>query len=156
LEKLTWFPLYIDKLLSSPHWQQMEDYQKGWYIQLLLNCTRSNRLGYLKMDSSLWKIAGARRRDFWDSHKSAVLACFKVCEMEGHQWIYNERLLYVMGEQSNKYKKKSGRDSASLSPSVLDVDSKKAKDNCFQCKGTGTHGSLSRPGVVVRCECLST
>ena len=129
MEKLEWLPLYIDRLLSSPAWQDMKDFQRAWYIQLLLRCTRSERLGYLKMDSSLWTIAGAKRKDFWDSHKATVLACFKVCEMEGHQWIYNERLLSVMEEQSSKYhRKKPPRDSASDSLSVLDVDSKTIKE----------------------------
>jgi hypothetical protein len=122
MEKLDWMPLYIDKLLSSPHWQGMKDFQRGWYIQLLLRCTRSEPLGYLRMDSNLWTIAGARRKDYWDAHGACVLACFKVREMEGHRWIYNERLLSVMEMQSRKYRR-TPRDSAlSISPHNLDVD----------------------------------
>jgi hypothetical protein len=96
MPQIEWFPLFIDKLLSSPAWNLMKDYQRGWYIQLLLHCTRSERLGYLKMDSNLWTIAGAKRKDFWDAQSSIVLACFKVREMDGHQWIYNDRLLHSM------------------------------------------------------------
>lgn len=121
MEKLEWLPLYIDKLLSSPAWQDMTDFQRGWYIQLLLRCTRSERLGYLKMDSNLWTIAGAKRRDFFESHKSAVLACFKVREMEGHQWLYNDRLLSVMEDQSKKYYRRAGA-KTSPSPSVFQED----------------------------------
>jgi hypothetical protein len=115
MEKLEWLPLYIDKLLSSPAWQDMADYERGWYIQLLLRCTRSERLGYLKMDSNLWTIAGAKRRDFFESHKSAVLACFKVREMEGHQWLYNDRLLSVMEDQSQKFLRRTNGTTRSLS-----------------------------------------
>jgi len=135
VEKLDWMPLYIDKLLSSPYWQDMQDFQQGWYINLLLRCTRSEPLGYLRMDSNLWTIAGARRRDFWESHKSAVLACFKVREMEGHRWIYNERLLSVMEVQSKKYRKKP-RESLSISPEDFVVDLSKSKEEKRSNKAT--------------------
>lgn len=123
-EKLTWIPLYIDRLLSSPAWQQMQDFQRGWYWQMLMQSVRSERPGYLRLDSSLWTTAGAKRKDFFDSHKSIVLACFKVCEMEGQRWIYNERMVQTLEEQVLKYRKKSTdipistrRDSDSISPS---------------------------------------
>lgn len=162
MEKLIWMPLYIDDLLSSPAWNDMKDFQRGWYFQLLLRLTRSKPLGYLKMDSSLWTIAGARRNDFWESHKSAVLACFKVREMEGHQWIYNERLLSVMEEQSLKIKQK--RSPPSDSVSVLEVVSKEKKGavrklspklDCEKCSGTGWIAHKSHPGKEYQCACAS-
>lgn len=112
----------------------MTDFQRGWYIQLLLRCTRSERLGYLKMDSNLWTIAGAKRRDFFESHKSAVLACFKVREMEGHQWLYNDRLLSVMEDQSEKYFRRAGKGrSPSPSPSKFQEDFKETGEEvCSQ------------------------
>jgi hypothetical protein len=107
------------------------------------------------MDSNLWTIAGAKRKDYWESHKSTVLACFKVCEMEGHQWIYNERLLHVMEEQSGKYYK--NKKPPSNSPSLLDLDSKKTKEGvCPKCRGTGWMPSPLQPGRVRECECTTT
>lgn len=105
LEKLEWFPIYVDRLLSSPAWSEMKDYQRGWYIQLLLRSTRSERLGYLPLDGSLWRVAGAHSKAMWDNHKAAVMACFKIRTDDGRDWIYNDRLLNVMEEQSVKYRK---------------------------------------------------
>jgi hypothetical protein len=133
MEKLDWLPLYIDRLLSSPAWKHMKDYQRGWYIQLLLNCTRSKRLGYLTLDENLWKIAGAHSRPMWESHKGAVMACFKIRQCDGIEEIYNERLLSVMEEQSGKYhRKKPPGERQSNSPSRFDVDSRKTKEEIRQ------------------------
>lgn len=120
MQKLDWMPLYIDDLLSSPAWTDMKDYQRGWYVQLLLRCTRGKPLGYLKLDGNLWRIAGAHNRPMWDNHKTEVMACFKSCQIDGIEMIYNERLLHVMQRQSGKYRK--SRDSLSISPENLDVD----------------------------------
>jgi len=91
----------------------MKDYQRGWYFQLLIESCASPRPGYLRLDSNLWSIAGAKRRDFWESHKAAVLACFKVREMEGQSWLYNERMLHTIehcsAALSNSLERKRGR-----------------------------------------------
>lgn len=87
----------------------MQDFQRGWYIQLLLRCATSERPGYLRLDSNLGTIAGAKRSDFWETHKSRVLACFKVCLMDGEQWIFNPRLLKTLEEQTQKIEKKQRR-----------------------------------------------
>lgn len=121
MEKLTWLPIYIDSLLSSPAWQDMKDYQRGWYFQLLLRSTRSERLGYLPLDGSLWRIAGAHSRAMWENHNAAVMACFKIRTDDGGDWIYNERLLSVMEEQSGKYYRR--RSQTSNSPVVSDSSS---------------------------------
>jgi hypothetical protein len=102
LQRLDWIRLHIDKLLSSPRVQQMKDFQFGWYIKLLLHLTRSDRVGYLPLDERLWELAGAHRREYWETHNSAVLACFKARELDGQSWIYSERMLTELGEQSNK------------------------------------------------------
>lgn len=121
MEKLIWLPLYIDSLLSSPAWSDMKDYQRGWYLQLLLRSTRSERLGYLPLDESLWRIAGAHSQAMWNNHKAAVMACFKIRTDDGRDWIYNERLLNVMEEQSGKYYRKKSQTSSS--PVVSDSSS---------------------------------
>ncbi len=108
IQKLEWVPLYIDHLLSSPAWQDMKDFQRGWYIQLLLRAARSERLGYLPLDENLWRIAGAHSRPMWEAHKAEVMACFESLHDDGRAWIYNQRLLSVMQEQTGKYRKRSG------------------------------------------------
>jgi len=117
LEKLEWLPLFIDRLLSSPAWQDMEDYQRGWYIQLLLRCTRSERLGYLRLDGQLWRVAGARTAQFWNNQNAAVMACFKIRQFDGQDWLYNSPLLKVMEKQSTKYRRRNtDKDGLSVSP----------------------------------------
>lgn len=120
MEKLDWLPLYIDDLLSSPAWTDMKDYQRGWYLQLLLRCTRSERLGYLKVDGNLWRIAGAHSQPMWEQHNGVVMACFKIRHDDGTQWLYNNRLLAVMEDQSQKYLRRvGGRTSPSSSLGFL-------------------------------------
>lgn len=147
MEKLEWLPLYIDKLLSSPAWLHMRDYQRGWYIQLLLLCTRSERLGYLRLDGRIWMLAGAHSKAMWEQHKAAVMACFKVRDFDGQSWLYNNRLLSVMENQSEKYlRKNNGASSHSYSPSQNlksktkpreEVCSPNPELKCINCGKTG-------------------
>lgn len=141
MEKLTWMPVYIDSLLSSPAWNDMKDYQRGWYFQLLLRSTRSERMGYLPLDGSLWRIAGAHSRAMWDSHCAAVMACFKIRQYDGRDWIYNDRLLSVLEEQSGKYyRKKPPRESASISHGSFEVGFRESSANCEKHPDSGlTH-----------------
>lgn len=103
----------------------MSDFQRGWYWQLILLSTRSDRIGYLKLDEQLWKLAGAHRREMWDNHKSAVMACFKFQEFDGQTWIYNERLLKTISEQNAKRNKgvrrKEDQSEIDLSVSISEV-----------------------------------
>src|SRR5438132_821199 len=120
MEKLDWLPLYVDKVLSSPAWRDMKDYQRGWYAQMLLRSVRSERLGYLKLDGNLWRLAGAHSRAMWDQHSAAVMACFKSRQIDGTEWIYNQRLLRTMEEQDTKFLrgKRWGDSLPSNSPSI--------------------------------------
>lgn len=94
LVRLDWIRLHIDRIMLSPKWRQMQDFQRGWYIQLLLEMTRAAKIGYLPLnDDLLWRLAGARRKDFWMSQKELVMACFKIQSAEGVKWIYNDTLL---------------------------------------------------------------
>lgn len=117
LPKLSWFPLYVEKILSSASWLQMKDYQRGWYIQLLLLSAHSERPGYLPLDGPLWRLAGAHSEQYFHRESAAVLACFKRLQLDGREWIYNERLLAVLQEQSRKQQsaeKRSGKSSGKV------------------------------------------
>jgi hypothetical protein len=103
LRRLEWIRLHIDKLLSSPRWQRMKDFQRGWYIELILQSTRSARVGYLPVTERLWELAGAHRREMWNLHSQEVMACFKTRTFDGKLWMYNDRLLKELAEQSDKY-----------------------------------------------------
>jgi hypothetical protein len=127
LSELPWFPIYPDKLFSSGKWLAMRDYQRGWYIHLLLLMTRSKPIGYLPLDAQLWRLAGSHNRRFYDQHAAVVMACFKIREFGGRRWIYNERLLTVLQEQDVKHKRaiKNGKlneSNASISYSLVFKD----------------------------------
>lgn len=102
LPKLAWFPLYVTEILGSAAWLQMKDYQRGWYIQLLVFATQSDHPGHLPLDESLWRLAGARSKRFFDQESAVVLACFKRRQMDGREWIYNEQFLNKLQRQSVK------------------------------------------------------
>lgn len=105
-KELSWFPCYPDRILSSTHWMKMQDFQRGWYWQILLLMTRSKPLGYLRLDDGqIGGLAGARTRQYWEANSGLVLACFQTCEFDGHKWIYNQKLLDVLTEQEVKHAK---------------------------------------------------
>lgn len=90
------FPCFPDGFLTSGRWHSMKDFQRGWYIQMLLSMTRSKPVGYLPYDERLWTLAGAHTRQHFEQHCALVLACFKVLEFGGCKWITNEPLLNVL------------------------------------------------------------
>lgn len=138
----------------------MRDFQRGWYMQLLLlSADNSERLGYLKLDSDLWKLAGAMRKDFFDSHKSVVLACFKTKEIDGEPWIYNERLLKTIEDQLQKLNRKIGRNGVDCSSEITETKRTKGRKRSLSIsslsfsEGGGSGGS-TKPGIEeVRAYC---
>ena len=60
----------------------------------------AERQGYLANSSNLWTIAGAKRRDFWESHKSRVLACFEVRDVDGTEYLCFPPLLKLINQQA--------------------------------------------------------
>lgn len=80
----------------------MEDFERGWYWSLILESVYSPLPGYLKLDSDLWRLAGARSAQFFSAKNAGVLACFKRREIEGQEWIYSERLVETLKEQGSK------------------------------------------------------
>jgi hypothetical protein len=105
-KKLDWFPLYVNRILASRRWQQMKDYQRGWYITLLIAAADSEKPGYLPLTQGLWELAGASSEGFFKKESVLVMQCFKAQEIDGREWIYNERLLLTLKEQSEKVEKK--------------------------------------------------
>ena len=100
LKELEWFKCYPDRLLSSVRWQNMKDFQRGWYWHLLLLMTRSKPLGYLPLDGRLWALAGACSKQYWDNQSELVLSAFKVAEFDGQRWIYSEKMLDALNQRT--------------------------------------------------------
>jgi hypothetical protein len=76
-------------------------------------------------DVHLWRLANARTKQFFDREKAVVMACFKRIEDGEKFWIYNERMLTVIKEQTQKVenkgrgnRKSSGTVSVSISSLV--------------------------------------
>jgi hypothetical protein len=154
----------VDRLEESSAWEDMEDYQFGWYVKLLVKTTRSARLGYLRLDrDKLWLLAGARSKQFFEKNNAVVMARFKTRQFgDGQDWIYNSTMLSVLEEQSQKYRlKKPPRESASISPLNLSTEKSKTKEeprqqfkeDCEHCHGTGKRVMRSHPGRFVECWC---
>ncbi len=131
--ELSWFPCYPDRILSSTHWMKMKDFQRGWYWHLLLLMTRSKPLGYLRFDDGqLWGLAGAHSKQHWDSHAGLVLACFQRHEFDGHEWIYNQKLLDVLTEQQEKHAKAVERGKREKNTSRASISSSSSYSREFE------------------------
>lgn len=174
-EQLVWIPLYIDSLLSSKRWRFMRDFERGWYISLIVESVRSERRGYLRLDENLWRFAGANSRQAFEgpddkSHAGtprnvSVLACFKHQRIDGQVWIYSERLVRTLEEQAVKRRRKTDpSNSISNSQEENRESEEKLCDNtCAKCRGRGMLDVLQpsklQPGTSIRvwkeCECQS-
>ena len=151
MNPLIWIPLYVDSLLASQRWRLMEDFERGWYISLIVESVRSIRPGYLKLDKNLWRLAGARSEQFFNAKNAAVLACFSRSEIEGETWVFSERLVRTLEEQAVKLAKIKPPPSNSSSSSK---DLRKTKEElCSKCGDTGLVASGLQPGRVKECEC---
>ncbi len=63
----------------------------------------SERPGYLPYDGQLAGLANARSATFFKSNVVGLLeAGFKTVQLDGREWIYNERLLVILEEQKKK------------------------------------------------------
>src|SRR5579872_965467 len=102
-------PLHVQKIRSSPRYQAMADHQQAWFLNLLMAEWEAG--GYLPLDGNLWRLAGARTKQFFDRESAVVLDCFKrrgnACGM-GIE-IYNVRLLACLAEVDSKHKSQSDR-----------------------------------------------
>jgi len=106
----------------------LSDVETGWFLRLVFSSAAAERQGYLPNSSSVWTIAGAKRSDFWDHHKSRVLACFEVRRMDGTEYLCFPPLLEIINQQSHDLQKWRAR-----SHSLTGVDSKNQKQNQSEC-----------------------
>jgi len=92
----------------------LTDYETGWFFRLLLSSAAAEPQGYLVNSSNLWRVAGARRPDFWESHKSNVLARFNSQEMDGRQMLWFPPRLEIIHNGSEKLRNYRARNAHSL------------------------------------------
>jgi hypothetical protein len=110
---LFWFPFHVNEWLASRAVRFMKDYEKGWYISLLVESWP--QAGTLPDDRDLlWKMAGAQSQEFFERHGSGVLSEFERCEIDGTPCLISPRLAALYAKQDNKYRKQveAGRISA--------------------------------------------
>jgi len=102
----------------------MPDYQFGWYIKLLVESADSPIPGYLPGSlDKLWRLAGAKSQSYFEKWGGCELVSrlFRRTEISGQAWIYNERMLQIIYEQSEKLTKRTRKRSLSLSMSLQSV-----------------------------------
>jgi len=129
LEKLDWIPLYLHRLKASRTWA-MPDFQWCWFMKLIIELADSETPGYLSNDVDvLWRLAGARTRDFFLKRDGAGLVDREFRRTADGLRIYNARLLEVLKEQNEKlHRKKQPAKEKTLSLSALGFSSIKNED----------------------------
>ena len=110
--RLPWVPIPANAVKTWPP-PDLEDYERGWFWTLIFASLAAEPQGYLCNSSNLWMIAGAKRRDFWDSKKSRVLARWEIREVDGIEMICFPPLVAIIDKQCSKLRKP--RSSLSLS-----------------------------------------
>ena len=112
---LRWIPLEHDAMFAETY--LLEDFQRGWFLNLYLGCLRSRIPGYLGPVTGptaldLWKFAGARSERSFRGHSAKALAAYRFAEFDGEKYLYHPRLLAVIVEQLTKLRKRRrGEDS---------------------------------------------
>ena len=129
LQKLDWIPLYLHRLKASRTWA-MPDFQWCWFMKLIIELADSETPGYLPNDVDvLWRLAGARTRDFFLKRDGAGLVDREFRRTADGLRIYNARLLEVLKEQNEKlHRKKQPAEEKPLSLSALGFSSIKNED----------------------------
>ena len=122
-----WFPMFVDRILTSQAYVKMQDYQQAWYLNLIMHSVRSSHPGYLRLDGDLWRLANARTKQFFERENAVVMACFRRREITGEVWIYNERLLRTLEDQESKFYRRAGPKKPSSSPSPSDCSEEESK-----------------------------
>src|SRR4051794_20511000 len=80
-----WMPFEIDRFFGSPRVQRMRDFQKWWYVSLLLRAWQAEPPCYLPDDQNeLMILAGATSERSWKEHSAFVLGMFDVTG-DGHR-----------------------------------------------------------------------
>jgi hypothetical protein len=101
-----WCPIEIQPLFSSAWFQAMQDFQRGWYLCLLLRAwERQPSCQLPNTDAELRVLAGASDDRRWQAHKKLVLDRF-VSSTDGRT-LTNTKLLEVYQHQVQGYEKRS-------------------------------------------------
>lgn len=129
---LKWIPW--ERSLRPP--AGLKDYQQAWFWNLLCASFDQQLMqGYLPVSSQLWKIAGAHCLDYWNQHKSEVLAAFEVRRLDnGKSVLFFQPLIDIMQVQAQRLRTKKGvgsplfstvRAQPSISQSAFDFELQK-------------------------------
>jgi uncharacterized protein YdaU (DUF1376 family) len=92
-----WMPFEIDRFFGSPRVQRMKDFQKWWYVSLLLRAWQAEPPCHLPDDQNeLMILAGATSEKSWREHSAAVLGMF---DAVGNGYRVNRRQLEIYEEK---------------------------------------------------------
>src|SRR6266496_5198429 len=103
---LNWVPW--ERSLCPP--VGLTDFQQAWFWNLLRASffDQTEMQGYLPITSNLWSIAGAKRSDFFESHKSRLLACFEVRKVGEKEVLYFPALIELIVKQRRRLRSRRG------------------------------------------------
>jgi uncharacterized protein YdaU (DUF1376 family) len=80
----------------------MKDFQRGWYISLLVECWRTQ--GTVPNDPRiLWILAGAESAEVFDTHKELVLSEFVESELDDKPVLLHPEMAELYIAQAKKY-----------------------------------------------------
>lgn len=92
-----WMPFEIDRFFGSPRVGQMRDFQKWWYVSLLLRAWQAQPPCHLPDDENeLMIMAGATDETSWKKHSALVLGAFRAT---GNGYRVNARQLEIYEEK---------------------------------------------------------
>jgi hypothetical protein len=106
-----WVQLELENAVASESWGY-EDQKWCWYWKLLIQQARGEGTGvpgYLPNDNDrLWRIAGARRRWFFEEKGGRELLQRHFRSTEDGRWIYNPKMLEIVTKALAKQQKAKG------------------------------------------------
>ena len=101
-ENLYWFPFVVEAWFSNRAVRLMKDFQKGWYISLIVESWRT--MGTVPRDPAiLWRLAGADSAEVFDAHKDLVLSEFKPVEVDGEPVLVHPQMAELYIKQARLY-----------------------------------------------------
>jgi hypothetical protein len=120
--RLFWFPFKVDEWLADRNVRLMKDYERGWYISLLVESWSDH--GTVPNDPNvLWKLAGSQTKEFFEANNGAVLATFEQAEVDGKPVLVHCRMANLYIQQHKNYKQKC--DAARISADKRKQDKKR-------------------------------
>jgi hypothetical protein len=97
-----WFPFRYKEWFANRSVRLMKDFQKGWYISLLIECWMSE--GTLPNDPEiLWQLAGADSREKFEAHSQLVLNEFEPATLDEKSVLVHVEMASLYAEQVKKY-----------------------------------------------------